>query len=146
MNAKEEGRVCSAAHVRPEPEDRTAADGCVNGKNGVNSSNGHNGTQVSLVHLARNSHLTRCGLDRRFFGGAIVTSKVGETTCQNCRRAHSTLTLIKQRARKWEREHAQKTPRSVTVHRPANGQRPGELVQVRWAFEEAERKAARRGA
>ena len=53
----------------------------------ANGNNGHtNGSRASLIHLARNGHLTCCGLDRAFFGGAIVASKVSEANCRNCLR------------------------------------------------------------
>jgi hypothetical protein len=94
--------------------------------------NGHtNGS--SPIHLARNPHVTRCGLDRSFFNGAIGSSKISEVTSRNCRRAHTTLTLIRQRAHKWEQEHN---------HRPIHvvKSRPG-LVQTRIAFERAEQNA-----
>ena len=49
----------------------------------ANGNNGHtNGSRASLIHLARNSHLTCCGLDRAFFGGAIVASKVSKANAE----------------------------------------------------------------
>jgi hypothetical protein len=101
-----------------------------NGQNGSGDSNGAGAPR----HLARNAHSTLCGLDRSFHCGAVVTSRVTETTCKNCRRAHDTITLIRQRARKWEQEHG---PRPAIVPRPVNGERDG-LVQMRLAFEQAE--------
>ena len=94
--------------------------------------NGHahiNGSRASLVHLARNNHLTCCGLNRAFFDGAIVASKVSEVTCRNCRRAHSTLARMK-RARKWEQEHRPTITLLSTSSKVANAEPAGLSVSA----------------
>jgi hypothetical protein len=106
----------------------------VNAKSHVGANgNGGNGNGT-IIHLSRNSHLTACGLDRSFFSGAIVADKIGPVTCRNCQRVHATINLVRRRARKLERLHP------AAIPRPVNGERPG-LVQVRWAFEQAEQNA-----
>ena len=103
----------------------------------VKSAEANGNGNGEVIHLARNVHATRCGLSRSFQLGAIITDNADEVTCANCKRAQATLNLLRRRSSKLEHY------RPAGTDWPTNGERPG-LVEVRFAFEAAERVAAER--
>ena len=64
-----------------------------------------NGNGKPVIHLRRsNRHSAKCGLDLRYHL-VVVTSKVAETNCKNCLRAHQASVALRRKASAWERDH-----------------------------------------